>query len=573
MSGRVKTELLMPAGSLDKLKVAVLYGADAVYLGTPDMSLRTKSDFSLEDVLEGVEFAHQHGVRVYLTLNLFAHNKDVTKLDTFIDTVKTVKPDGLIIADPGVFEYVRVRAPEIPLHVSTQANVCSSLSVKFWQNQGAKLVVLAREVSFAELTQIRHDCPDIKLEAFVHGTMCMTYSGRCLLSNFMSERGANQGNCANSCRWDYKVHLKLNDGTVQELTIDDSNRDMFQFLLEEGVRPGELMPIEEDSRGSYILNSKDLCLLPKLDEYLKLGVDSFKVEGRGKSLYYVAVVARAYRMAMDAWAAAPDNWDPKPFMDELDRVPSRGYTLAFHDGQLTNLAHGYQHTGQVSDAVFAGYICEHTDDGFLVDVRNRLDPGDVLEFVLPGDDVRSDFYDVRLRLYEFELEGKPDPVDVVHPGQPRKLKIRWSQFEHEDQATLRERMPLLTVIRKEKPLTETEAARIRLDKTARRMELAEGSCCGGESSCGSGETLCSSGGSDLQLYQLQQVKLSEARDAENTHAEPKSHRTGNPGCCGRGCNGCLVFWHDPAYSKGRELMQQKKIGEMLHRNALLETSK
>jgi putative protease len=557
MRTTLKSELLMPAGSLDKLRVAVLYGADAVYLGTPDMSLRTKSDFSLDDVLEGVRFAHDHGVRVYLTLNLFAHNKDVAKLDTYIDTVKAVNPDGVIIADPGVFEYVRERAPGIPLHVSTQANVCSSLSVKFWQNQGARLVVLAREVSFAELTQIRLDCPDIRLEAFVHGTMCMTYSGRCLLSNFMSERGANQGNCANSCRWDYRVHLRLNDGSVQELTIDDSNRNMFQFLLEEGVRPGELMPIEEDSRGSYILNSKDLCLLPRLDEYLKLGVDSFKVEGRGKSLYYVAVVARAYRKAMDAWAADPDNWRPEPFMDELDRVPSRGYTLAFHDGQLTNLSHGYQHTGQVSDAVFAGYITQHTDDGFLIDVRNRLDAGDVLEFVLPGDDICSEFHDVRLRLYEFELDGKPDPVDVIHPGQPRQLRIRWTQFEHEDRATLSERMPPLTVIRREKPLTETEVARMRLDDTARRIELA------GVHSCGTG--------ADQQLYQLQQGALTEARDAEHAHAEPKSHRTGNPGCCGRGCNGCLVFWHDPAYAKGRELMKQKKIGEMLSHNALQET--
>lgn len=556
MRGKLKSELLMPAGSLEKLKVAVLYGADAVYLGTPDMSLRTKSDFSLEDVLEGVRFAHDRGVRVYLTLNLFAHNKDVSKLDTFIDTVRTVKPDGLIIADPGVFEYVRLRAPEIPLHVSTQANVCSSLSVRFWQNQGAKLVVLAREVSFAELSQIRHDCPDVKLEAFVHGTMCMTYSGRCLLSNFLSERGANQGNCANSCRWDYKVHLRLNDGTVQELTIDDSNRDMFQFLLEEGVRPGELMPIEEDSRGSYILNSKDLCLLPKLDQYLGLGVDSFKVEGRGKSLYYVGVVARAYRQAMDAWAADPDHWDPAPFMNELDRVPSRGYTLAFHDGQLTNLAHGYEHTGQVSDAVFAGYITAHTQDGFLVDVRNRLDSGDVLEFVLPDEDLRSNFHDVRLRLYEFQLDGRSGTVDVIHPGQSRPLKILWSQFEQEDQMALRDRMPPLTVIRKEKPLTETEAARVRLDNTARKIELTGNDGCGG---CGT---------SDQQLYQLQQTALVKARAAEDAHAEPKSHRTGHPGCCGRGCNGCLVFWHDPAYAKGRELMQQKKMGEKLSRNAL-----
>ncbi len=543
MNHALKTELLMPAGSLAKLKVAVLYGADAVYLGTPDMSLRTKSEFSLEEVLEGVRFAHAKGVRVYLTLNLFAHNKDVARLDTFIDTVRQVNPDGLIIADPGVFQYVRQRAPEIPLHVSTQANVCSSLSVKFWESQGAKLVVLAREVSFAELTEIRRDCPDVRLEAFVHGTMCMTYSGRCLLSNFLSERGANQGNCANSCRWEYKVHLRMKDGTREELVINDSNREMFEFLLEEGVRPGEFMPIEEDVRGSYILNSKDLCLLPRLDEYLRLGVDSFKVEGRGKSLYYVAVVARAYRMAMDAWARDAENWDPRPYMDELDRVPSRGYTLAFHDGQLTNLSHGYEHTGQVSDAVFAGYIARCESDAVFVDVRNRLDSGDVLEFVTPGSlDV------IRLRLYEFELEGRIEHQETVHPGQGRLLRIRYAQFEQEDQSTLRDRLPELTVIRKEKPLTETEAARVRLDEEARRLELDSG---------------CSSVSRDLSRYQLYQLGLQDARQREDEHAEPKFVRSGHSGCCARGCNGCLIFWNDPAYAKGRELMKHKKMGEKL----------
>ena len=469
MNPTLKTELLIPAGSLAKLRVAVLYGADAVYLGTPDMSLRTKSDFSLEDVLEGVQFAHEHGVRVYLTLNLFAHNKDVEKLDIFVDTVRKVQPDGLIIADPGVFQYVHERAPEIPLHVSTQANVCSSLTVQFWLSQGARLVVLAREVSFAELTQIRHDCPDVKLEVFVHGTMCMTYSGRCLLSNFMCERGANQGNCANSCRWDYKLHLRLKDGTVEELIINESNREMFEFLLEEGVRPGDLMPLEEDTRGSYILNSKDLCLLPKLDEYLKLGIDSLKVEGRNKSVYYVACVTRAYRMAIDSWAEDPEAWRYEPFMEELDRVPGRGYTLAFHDGQLTNLAHGYQHTGQVSDVVFAGFIERHEVDALLIDIRNRLDAGDVLEFVPPRSmDV------IRLRLYSFEVVGSEDPVDSVHAGQGHLLRVPLSLFEQEDQSTLKDRLPPLTVIRKEKPFTETELARTKLDDTARRLELAGG---------------------------------------------------------------------------------------------------
>lgn len=545
MKRALKTELLIPAGSLDKLKVAVLYGADAVYLGTPDMSLRTKSDFSLEDVLEGVEFAHRHGVRVYLTLNLFAHNKDTEKLDTFISTVQRVQPDGLIIADPGVFQYVRQRAPEIPLHVSTQANVCSSLAVRFWQSQGAQLVVLAREVSFEELTQIRRDCPDIKLEVFVHGTMCMTYSGRCLLSNFMCERGANQGNCANCCRWDYKLHLRLRDGTVEELIINDSNRDMFEFLLEEGVRPGELMPIEEDTRGSYILNSKDLCLLPKLDQYLELGVDSLKVEGRNKSLYYVGVVTRAYRMAMDAWAEDPENWNYQRFMDELDRVPGRGYTLAFHDGQLTNLAHGYQHTGQISDAVFAGYIVAHQDDALIVDVRNRLDGGDVLEFVCPGSAT-----EIRLRLYEFNVLNRPEPQKTVHAGQGLCLRIPLAMFAQEEQALLKERLPVWTVIRRERPLSETEAIRVRLDDTARRLELAGRSSTGEESP-------------DWSQYRLYQLELQDSRDREDDAADPKSIRSGQTGCCGRGCNGCLTFWHDPAYAKGRELMKQKKMGERL----------
>ena len=208
-------ELLMPAGSLEKLKVAILYGADAVYMGTPDLSLRTRSNLTLEEVLEGVAYARAHGKRAYLTLNLFAHNRDIEKLPEYVDTIRKVGPDGVIVADPGVFHFVKRAAPELKIHISTQANVCSWLSVQFWEAQGADLVVLAREVSFEELKEIRSQCPDIKLEAFVHGAMCMTYSGRCLLSNYMAERGANQGNCANSCRWNYKLKVRLKDGTLE----------------------------------------------------------------------------------------------------------------------------------------------------------------------------------------------------------------------------------------------------------------------------------------------------------------------------------------------------------------------
>ncbi len=399
-----------------KLKTAVLYGADAIYLGTPDMSLRTKSEFSLEQIQEGIEFAHAHGKRVYLTLNLFSHNKDIPKLKEYVDTIKDLKPDGVIIADPGVFQYVKDNAPNVPLHISTQSNVCSWLSVKFWQDMGAELCVLAREVSFEELTEIREKCPEIKLETFVHGAMCMTYSGRCLLSNFMAERGANQGNCANSCRWGYKVHLKLRDGSVKELEIDESNVGMFEFLLEEGARPGELMPIEESENESYILNSKDLCLMPKLDQYLALGVDSLKVEGRNKSVYYVAVVARIYRKAMDDWARDPENWNPQSYMAELMNVSNRGYTLAFHDGRLTNYAHNYEQTQTLGEWEFAGFISETVDDAFHVEVKNKIVAGDVLEFLPPdGEDT------ILLRVYEFEnvVNGK-----ITSEERSRRIKRR-----------------------------------------------------------------------------------------------------------------------------------------------------
>ena len=535
-----RSELLMPAGNLRKLKVAILYGADAVYLGTPDLSLRTKSQFSLEDVIEGVEFCHAHGKRAYLTLNLFSHNKDIPKLDEYIDTVRKVKPDGLIIADPGVFEYVHERAPELPLHISTQSNVSSWLSVKFWEKQGAELVVLAREVSFNELAEIREQCPDIKLEAFVHGAMCMTYSGRCLLSNFMAERGANQGNCANSCRWNYKFHLRLKDGTVQDLNITDENADMFEFLLEEGCRPGDLLPIEEDSRGSYILNSKDLCIMPKLDEYLRIGVDSLKVEGRGKSEYYCAVVARAYRMAIDDYYADPENWNPLPYMRELESVGNRGYTLAFHDGRLTNHAHNYEHTAAIAQWEYAGVVSGVTDDALLVDVKNKLEAGEVLEFISPV--TREP---VLLRLYDFEVAKNGERKDVIHGGSQTTIRIPFALFDHEDPADIRARFPAFSVMRKERALSEDQWARIRLDKLTQGLEI--------------------SGKDNPKAYEKRRDAVIDAIGDGAEERRLKTNRVGTAGCCGKGCNGCLMFWEDPQYARAREVLEKRKLGEQLSR--------
>lgn len=531
----------MPAGNLRKLKMAILYGADAVYLGTPDMSLRTKSQFSLEDVIEGVNFCHDHGKRAYLTLNLFSHNKDIPKLDEYIETVRKVNPDGLIIADPGVFQYVKDRAPELPLHISTQSNICSWLSVKFWEDQGAELCVLAREVSYPELKEIREKCPDIKLEAFVHGAMCMTYSGRCLLSNFMAERGANQGNCANSCRWNYTFRMRLKDGTVQDLNITDENAEMFEFLLEEGCRPGELMPIEEDARGSYILNSKDLCIMPKLDDYLKIGVDSLKVEGRGKSEYYAAIVARAYRMAIDDYYTDPENWDPKPYMRELEAVGNRGYTLAFHDGRLTNYAHGYEHTASLAQWEYAGVVTEVKDDAFFVEVKNKLEAGEVLEFVSP---IARDT--LLLRLYDFEDATKGDRLDVVHGSTKTVIRIPFALFDHEDIDTLRTLFPVYSVLRKERALTDEQWSRIRLDKLTQGLEVT--------------------GRDNPKAYARRRDNLIEEIGEASDERRFKTNRVGTEGCCGRGCNGCLIFWQDDQYAKAREELLRRKQGEQLSRD-------
>jgi len=532
----------MPAGSLAKLKTAILYGADAIYLGTPDMSLRTKAEFTLEQVGEGIEYAHAHNKRVYLTLNLFSHNKDVPKLEEYVATIKELKPDGVIIADPGVFQFVKERAPELPLHISTQSNVCSWLSVKFWKDMGADLCVLAREVSYAELCEIREKCPDIKLETFVHGAMCMTYSGRCLLSNFMAERGANQGNCANSCRWGYKVHMKLRDGNVQELEITEDNIDMFEFLLEEGARPGEFMPIEESEHESYILNSKDLCLMPKLDQYLELGIDSLKVEGRNKSLYYVAVVARIYRKAMDDWARDPKSWNPKPYMEELMNVSNRGYTLAFHDGRLTNYAHNYEQTQTLGEWEFAGIITDISDDAIHMEVKNKLIGGDVLEFLTPdGGDT------ILLRLYDFENTKKNGEItSELNAGSKPVIRIPFSLFDQENISELKSRLPQMTIVRKETPLTQIQWDRLKLDREAQRLEV-------------SGKT-----DNPLEpLYQKKRQALRGSLDEANKTRKIKSPRIGLDTCCGRGCNGCMMFWHDPAYEKARQIMATKKQGETL----------
>lgn len=441
-----KSELLLPAGSLVKLKTAILYGADAVYAGTPDMCLRAQSKISLEDLEEGIQYVHEKGKKIYLTLNLFMHNRDVEKLPTFVDTLKRLKPDGVLIADPGVFQYVKDNAPELNLFVSTQANICSAQAVKFWQQQGAKLCVLGREVTYEEMKEIRKLCPDILLECFMHGAMCMSYSGRCLISNYLADRSANQGKCAHCCRWHYKLHLRLKDGSIKELLIDEHNKDSFEFLLEEEFRPGEYFEVVEDEHGGYILNSKDMCLMPRLNELLEIGMDSLKVEGRNKTEYYAGTVARAYRQAIDDYYTSPKDWNFEKYMPDLYTLQNRGYCLGFHDGQLTNISQNYEYTRTLGDWLFAGSIVKWDGDDAVFEIRNYINSGETIEFLIPGC-----LDNLQLTLNEFEDADSGEITPKVSAGQEKKIRIH-PQAWNKPIAEIKKLLPQYTIARKKASL-------------------------------------------------------------------------------------------------------------------------
>jgi len=464
-----KPELLVPAGSLVRLKTAILYGADVVYCGTPAMSLRAKSKFTLEEVLEGIDFAHSRNKKVYLTVNLFAHNGDIEKLPEYLAVLKQAKPDGVIVADPAVFTYLRQNAPELNLHVSTQASVTSWLGVKFWQDLGAKMCVLARELTFDEIREIRVKCPDIKLETFIHGSMCMSYSGRCLLSNYFTGRGANQGKCAHSCRWNYKVHLKLKEEISKEILLNRDTRELFDFLLEEETRPNDFLEIEETDRGSYLMNSKDLCLLPVLPEFLQIGVDCLKIEGRNKTQYYVGMVAKTYRNAIDDYFESPDQWNYTKYLDELYTISNRGFSLAFAHGSPTDLASNYGITKSLSEYEFAGYVESWGNDYINVAIKNRVDSGDELEFISPVDNTIT-----KLTINELINSRTNEITNVIHAGQDPVIRIPLEWFEklNMTKGKIMLNFPPLTLIRKKKHLTEIEADRIREDKISFRKEIS-----------------------------------------------------------------------------------------------------
>ena len=374
-------ELLAPAGTLDAFKTAVLYGADAIYAGLPGFSMRARAKIDVDGVKQGIEFAHQHGKKVYLAFNLFAHDRDFENMPRVREIIEYLKPDALIVADAGVMMWVRENFPDMPIHISTQANICSASSVKFWQNAGASLCVLAREVSHTEFKSIRNLCPDIKLEIFVHGAMCMAYSGRCLLSNFITGRPSNRGACAQLCRWNYDVILRERESGIE-------------------------MPITEDEHGAYIMNSRDLCLMPKLADVLSAAPDSLKIEGRNRSEYYVGSVVRAYRGAIDAWVKNPDKFNPDEFMRDLNVLESRGYTTAFFDGPLPPNAHNYETTRSLSEYHAAGVITNVDDKNIIFELRNEICTGDSVTFILPNHESCEIVVEKIINAKNFEIQNK-----------------------------------------------------------------------------------------------------------------------------------------------------------------------
>ena len=393
-----RPELLIPAGSLEVLKTAVTFGADAVYIGGEAFGLRAKAkNFSAEDMAEGIRFAHERGVKVYVTANIFAHNRDLEGAKAYFAELKAIGPDALIISDPGMFTLAKQVWSEAEIHISTQANNTNYMTYRFWWELGAKRVVSARELTLAELSEIRANIPEeMEIESFVHGAMCISYSGRCLLSNYFTGRDANQGACTHPCRWKYAV-------------------------MEES-RPGEYFPVYENERGTYIFNSGDLCMIEHIPELIDAGIDSFKVEGRMKTALYVATVARTYRKAIDDYLTGGEeayranmDW----YLHEIGKCTYRKFNTGFYFGRPTQESQIYDNSTYISEAVYLGIVEAVGEDGLLfLEQRNKFCVGDEIEIMKP------DGRDVPARV-ERILDGDGQEMGSA-PHAKQRLRVRLS---------------------------------------------------------------------------------------------------------------------------------------------------
>ena len=463
-----KPELLSPAGTFKNMRYAFAYGADAVYAGQPRYSLRVRNnDFKLANLEQGIQYAHDRGKQFYVASNIAPHN---AKVRTYMDDMAPIiemKPDALIMSDPGLIMMVRERWPDQVVHLSVQSNVVNYAAAKFWHQQGVKRIILSRELSLEEIEEIRNECPELELETFVHGALCIAYSGRCLLSGYFNHRDPNQGTCTNACRWNYNTVQTQTDATGDLIPVSqaeqsaglwdpsqdsaqgnsaamtspgaahhDENSQGLSALIEEASRPGELMPVYEDEHGTYIMNSKDLRAVQHVERLTKMGIHSLKIEGRTKSHYYVARTAQVYRKAIDDAAAG------RPFdmslMDTLENLAHRGYTEGFYRRHVHDEYQNYETGNSIGvNQQFVGEVLSFNDQtGMLeVDVKNRFETGDTLELMLPGGNVRFELKNLENRkgeginvapgnghIVNLPLDGKVNEADLEYALLMRDLK-------------------------------------------------------------------------------------------------------------------------------------------------------
>jgi putative protease len=388
-----KPELLAPAGNLENLKMAVTYGADAVYLGGLNYGLRARAkNFTFEQLEEGIKFTHERGKRIYITVNIVAHNEDLEGLSEYVSTLQELNVDAVIVSDPGIIKIIKETSPKMEIHLSTQANTTNYAAVKFWHEHGVSRIILARELSLKEIRDIIEKAPpEMKLETFVHGAMCISYSGRCLLSNYLINRDANRGDCAHACRWKY-------------------------YLMEE-IRPGEYLPVFEDDKGTYIFNSKDLCMIEHLPLLIKAGISAFKIEGRMKGSYYVATVVKAYRKQIDEYFLNPGRYIfDKKYLDEVKKVSNREYTTGFYFERPDGNEERYERVDYIQNYDFTGLVIGYNPEKQLatVEQKNRMFVGDKIEIFGPDNDFFSQKIDKMWNENGEELEVAPHSGQIIY---------------------------------------------------------------------------------------------------------------------------------------------------------------
>jgi len=393
-----KPELLAPAGSFQKAKTAFLYGADAVYCGTPKLSLRSRVEIDNTDLLKTIELAHELNKKIYVTMNIYARDEDYDEIKEQAIMLNEARVDGIIVSDGGVLNAVRQYAPDVDIHISTQANAVSLNSSEFWYRNGAKRVILARELNKKEIRHIAEVKPNgLELEMFVHGAICFGYSGRCFLSNFLAGRSSNLGDCAQSCRWQYNVYV------------------------EENRKPGALMPVENDEHGTYIFSSKDLCLIRELPEIIDMGIESLKIEGRLKTEYYLATVINTYRHAIDDYIESPNTYSPEKYLRELDKTKTRGLTTLYFNDKNNQDIQDYSGNQYNTDYEFGGKVVGVDKEKVIIEIRNKLSVGDNMEILFPN---RLDGYKfVIQKLYDIETDAEIDTINPGVEGQKVKMEI------------------------------------------------------------------------------------------------------------------------------------------------------